>query len=89
MDNHLFTHPQKKLRKGNVFTIVCQEFCPGGGVQAHAQGEVGGLAGGVSRSDPGGRLGGSQGVSRPCGCPGPGPGGLSRPRPWGVYPSMH
>ena len=24
--------PQTKLRKGNVFTSVCHEFCPGGGV---------------------------------------------------------
>ena len=24
-------HPQTKLRKGNVFTSVCQEFCPQGG----------------------------------------------------------
>ena len=24
--------PQTKLRKGNVFTRVCQEFCPGRGV---------------------------------------------------------
>ena len=27
-----FYHPQTKLRKGNVFTSVCQEFCPQGGV---------------------------------------------------------
>ena len=27
-------HPQTKLRKGNVFTSVCQELCPKGGVSA-------------------------------------------------------
>ena len=27
-----FYRPQKKLRKGNIFTRVCQEFCPQGGV---------------------------------------------------------
>ena len=27
-----FYRPQTKLRKGNVFTRVCQEFCPQGGV---------------------------------------------------------
>ena len=25
---HIY-HPQTKLRKGNVFTSMCQEFCPG------------------------------------------------------------
>ena len=33
MNNCLVTHhyrPQTKLRKGNVFTSVCQEFCPQG-----------------------------------------------------------
>ena len=29
--------PQMKLRKSNGFTSVCQEFCPQGGVQVHAQ----------------------------------------------------
>ena len=49
-----FYRPQTKLRKGNVFTSVCQEFCPRGGVQAQAQG---GLQGGVQAQ--------AQGVSRP------------------------
>ena len=29
-----YYRPQTKLRKGNVFTSVCQEFCPQGGVYA-------------------------------------------------------
>ena len=30
-DEHHY-RPQTKLRKGNVFTSVCQEFCPQGKV---------------------------------------------------------
>ena len=30
-----YYHPQTKLWKGNVFTSVCQEFCPGGRVCTH------------------------------------------------------
>ena len=35
-----FVHyrPQTKLRKGNVFTSVCQEFCPQGGCTPHLLG---------------------------------------------------
>ena len=29
--NLYFYRPQTKLRKGNVFTSACQEFCPRGG----------------------------------------------------------
>ena len=29
--NYLYYRPQTKLRQGNVFTSVCQEFCPQGG----------------------------------------------------------
>ena len=34
LNNYTYYRPQTKLRKGNVFTSVCQEFCPqeGGGV---------------------------------------------------------
>ena len=71
--------PQMKLRKGNVFTCVCQSFCSQGGVQAQAQGVVSAQRGVQAHSRggvcPGGYPGGE--VSRPR------PGGVSRPRPSG------
>ena len=37
-----YYRPQTKLRKGNVFTSVCQEFCPQVGVSArHPPGRLG------------------------------------------------
>ena len=39
-----FYRPQTKLRKGNVVTSVCQEFCPGGGClegDVHGRGDGG------------------------------------------------
>ena len=30
-----YYRPQTELREGNVFTSVCQEFCPGGGVHTY------------------------------------------------------
>ena len=48
----------------------------GGGLsRPRPRGEVGGSGGGVSRPTPGGVQAYTQGVSRP--------------RPWGMYPSMH
>ena len=35
-----FYGPQSKLRKGNVFTSVCQEFCPGGVPARHPPGQT-------------------------------------------------
>ena len=35
---HTCYHPQMKLRKGNVFTSVCQKFCSQGVVSQHALG---------------------------------------------------
>ena len=35
--NRDYYGPEKKLRKGNVFTIVCQEFCPRGVVGTYPQ----------------------------------------------------
>ena len=35
-----YYHPQTKLWKGNVFTSVCQEFCPQGGLSQHALGQT-------------------------------------------------
>ena len=50
-----------ELRKGIVFTSVCQEFCP--------QGD------GCPSPGPGGYLNGGVSKPRPGGCQGPGPGG--------------
>ena len=33
-----YYRPQQHLQKGNVFTSMCEEFCPGGGV--HGKGGV-------------------------------------------------
>ena len=63
------------MQKGNVFTSVCPEFCPQGGVQAQARGVS---AQGVQAQALGGCLG-----PGPGGCPDPGC-GVSRPRSKGV-----
>ena len=38
LEGLLCYRPQTKLRKGNVFTSVCQEFCPQWGVSQHVLG---------------------------------------------------
>ena len=64
--------PATKLRQGNIFRSVCQEFCSQGGGLArgspgpHPGGRLGVWLGGSPGPHPGGRLGGS---------PGPHPGG--------------
>ena len=41
-EHHLVNyHPQTKLRKGNVFTSVCKEFCPQGGMHGGGTSVVG------------------------------------------------